>query len=224
MRFLIRDKKLDIADKIQLIISYFLQLVLLVSMFFSLLQKNWMILFLTLGIFFLTFLPAIIRRTYRVYLPVEFDLVTIVFIFTSLFLGEIHAYYIRFWWWDVVLHTSSGFLLGIAAFTLVYILNRERKINIRMKPGFVALFSFCFALAVGTVWEIFEFSMDSFFSLNMQKSGLVDTMWDLIVDTLGAGIVSVLGYFYIRGGSKSLLFRRLVNRFVKRNPQLFRRR
>jgi hypothetical protein len=224
MRFLIRDKKLDIADKIQLIISYFLQLVLLVSMFFSLLQKNWMILFLTLGIFFLTFLPAIIRRTYRVYLPVEFDLVTIVFIFTSLFLGEIHAYYIRFWWWDVVLHTSSGFLLGIAAFTLVYILNRERKINIRMKPGFVALFSFCFALAVGTAWEIFEFSMDSFFSLNMQKSGLVDTIWDLIVDTLGAGIVSVLGYFYIRGGSKSLLFRRLVNRFVKRNPQLFRRR
>jgi hypothetical protein len=65
--------------------------------------------------------------------------------------------------------------------------------------------------------------MDSFFSLNMQSSGLVDTMWDLIVDTIGAGVISLLGYFYLKKG-KSLIFDRVIHRFVKRNPQLFKRK
>jgi uncharacterized membrane protein YjdF len=64
-----------------------------------------------------------------------------------------------------------------------------------MNPGFVALFAFVFAIALGTLWEIFEFAMDQIFGLEMQKpmfgdpSGLTDTMWDMIVNAIGAGIV-----------------------------------
>jgi hypothetical protein len=49
-------------------------------------------------------------------------------------------------------------------------------------------------------WEIFEFSMDQIFGLNMQKpmlgdpSGLTDTMWDMIVNLIGAAIVSLSGW------------------------------
>ncbi|NIR44454.1 MAG: hypothetical protein GWM93_09820, partial [Gemmatimonadetes bacterium] len=70
----------------------------------------------------------------------------------SLFLGEIRGYYTRFAWWDVALHTASGFLLGIVGFLLVYILNQEERIPLYMKPGFVALFSFLFAVATGAIW------------------------------------------------------------------------
>ena len=76
---------------------------------------------------------------------------------------------------------------------------------------------------MGGIWEIFEFGMDSFFGLNMQKSGLVDTMWDLVVDTIGALVISLLGYFYLKRGD-SLIFDRVIHRFVKRNPQLFKKR
>ena len=62
----------------------------------------------------------------------------------------------------------------------------------------LALFSFSFAIAIGVVWEIFEFFMDISFGLNMQKSGLIDTMGDLIVDSLGALLASGIGYFYLR--------------------------
>src|SRR5690606_30887329 len=110
-----------------------------------------------------------------------------------------------------VLHGASGFLLGILGFLLVYVLNEKEEIGLDMKPGFVALFAFVFAVALGALWEIFEFAMDSAFGLNMQKSGLVDTMWDLIVDTAGALVMAVLGYGYLRtAGGESFLEKWIV--------------
>jgi hypothetical protein len=75
-------------------------------------------------------------------------------------------------------------------------------------------------LSIGALWEIFEFLMDSLFGLNMQKSGLIDTMWDLIVDALGALVISILGYLYLKGDIKLLerLDRRLIERSTK-SPQ-----
>ena len=224
VKLLINEKRLDQADKIQLSISYILQGVLLIEAIISVYRQNWITAFLTLGILILTFVPAIIRRSTNVYLPVEFDFLTILFIFASLFLGEIHAYYTRLWWWDLVLHASSGALIGLFGFILVYVINREKQPKIYLEPRFVALFSFAFALAIGSMWEIVEFSLDSAFGFNMQKSGLVDTMWDLIVDVTGALIISISGYFYIKKNHESLLFDRMIKRFLKRNSLLFKKK
>ncbi len=213
---------IDDADKVQLFISYAMQLVLFVFILHSFYTTKWFLVFVTTGILVLTFLPNIIRKTYNMFLPVEFDLITILFVFTALFLGEVHAYYTRFWWWDIVLHTSSGFLLGIGGFLLMYILSEEKRVHLTMKPGFVAVFGFAFALMIGAVWEIMEFSLDTVFSWQMQKN-LVDTMWDLIVDALGALVISLLGYFYLKKGG-FLLFDRMIHRFVERNPRLFRKK
>jgi len=221
MTLLIKDKKMDDVDRFQLILSYFMQLIVIVGIFIFAVRSNWINMVACLGILFLTFLPAIVRRRYHVYFPLEIDFVVIGFIFAAIFLGEIHGYYTRFWWWDSVLHMGSGLLLGLTGFLLIYILNEEKKVHVKMKPGFVALFAFAFAVMMGGIWEIFEFSMDGFFGLNMQKSGLIDTMWDLIVDTAGALVIALLGYFYLKKGN-SFIFDRIVHRFVKRNPQLFK--
>src|SRR5699024_10767570 len=115
----------------------------------------------------------------------------------ALFLGETRGYYGRFWWWDIGLHATSGVLLGIFGFLLVYLLNGIPRLDVSMQPGFVAFFAFCFALSIGAVWEIFEFAMDALAGMNMQKpflgdpSGLTDTMWDLIMDALGALAIAV---------------------------------
>lgn len=221
MRFLFQLSSLDRADRIQLYLSYTLQLILVAQVVYSLLQRSWLTLFLSSGILILTFLPAIIRRNFRVYLPIEIDLATILFIFASLFLGEMRSYYTRFWWWDLVLHTGAGILMGLTGFILVYILNRERKSTIQLSPFFVGLFSFSFAMTIGVLWEIFEFAMDQFFGMNMQKSGLLDTMGDLIVNTLGALLISIAGYFYVKGDD-SLIFDRMVRRLLERNFRIRR--
>lgn len=222
MVWLFRDNTLDIADKIQLVIAYVLQLTLIAAIIYSLLQQNWFNAFVITGILILTLIPAIVQHSYRVYIPVEFHLATILFVFASLYLGEIQAYFTYFWWWDVVLHTASGMLLGLAGFTLVYVLNKEKRSQLQLSPLFLAIFSFVFAVAIGAIWEIIEFSLDQAFGTNLQKSGLVDTMWDLIVDVAGALFISVIGYFYIKSHD-SLLINRFVHRFVNKNYKLFRR-
>ena len=146
------------------------------------------------------------------------------------FLGEVRNYYVRFWWWDIVLHTASGFLFGIIGFLLVHVLNEVEEIDVNMKPGFVALFAFLFAVGMGAIWEIFEFVMDRFFNMNMQKpmlgdpSGLTDTMWDLIVDTLGALIISALGYSYLKTAGNRSFLEKWIHSFIQNNPRFFKRR
>ncbi|MEX2400777.1 MAG: hypothetical protein WD423_08395 [Rhodothermales bacterium] len=197
-----------------------LQIILVAGLILSAARQQWLNVLLTGAVIVLTALPALMERQFKVTIPPEFELLAILFVFASLFLGEVREYYVRFWWWDALLHTGSGLLLGLVAFLLVYLLNQLERIDLHLKPGFVALFSFGFAMAVGSLWEIFEFGMDSSFGLNMQKSGLNDTMWDLIVDALGAFVFSVTGYLYMSRGWGSPIFRS-VESFVRSNPEIF---
>ncbi len=125
------------------------------------------------------------------------SLVFLFFIFASLFLGEIRFFYQRFWWWDLMLHTVAGFNMGLIGFSLSYYMNRGSK-HMELSPYFIALFGFCFAMTLGVFWEFFEFSMDYFFGTSMLKSGLVDTITDLIVTSVGAFVVSTLGFLGLK--------------------------
>ena len=117
-----------------------------------------------------------------------------------------------------MLHSFSALVIGLIGFLLVYVFYSTRRI--RMAPIYVALISFGFAVTTGTLWEIFEFTMDWGFGFNMQKSGLVDTMTDLMVDTLGGMLAAWLGYKYVKKGGAAIVDG-IIRRFVANNPQLF---
>jgi len=210
-------------------ITIALQLILLAEAIFALWGQRWFTAFLTSTIIMITFFPILFERQFSISIPPELQLSAIVFVFASLFLGEVHDYYNRFWWWDTMLHTTSGFLLGILGFLLVHIMNETEKIHVHMKAGFVAFFAFLFALGVGALWEIFEFAMDSLFGMNMQKpmlgdpSGLTDTMWDLVVDALGALVVAILGWRYLKHPGEKSFLERWIDDFIERNPRFFRK-
>lgn len=156
-----------------------------------------------------------ISRRHRLTLPADFEFLAVLFVFSSLFLGEVRGYYTRFWWWDALLHTGAGFLLGILGFLLVYAFNQRGLGNLQLTPSFIALFSFLFSLALGALWEIFEFGMDQVFGLNMQRSGLVDTMWDLIVNVIGAGAIALLGYGWLKTPEVDSFLERWIERFIQ---------
>lgn len=209
------------VDKFNIIISNLIRVLVTIAAFGAILTQRWFVFFICLLALVFTYLPDLIRNNYEFYIPPEFEIVMVVFIYASLILGEVHGYYETFWWWDVLLHTGSGLALGIIGFLLLLILYDENKIE--ASPITLVFFSFCFAVAIGALWEIFEFVVDQFLNTNMQKSGLVDTMWDLIVDTLGALIASILGWLYLKGGQPCFI-NRLVYKFVKKNPKLFGKR
>lgn len=211
------------------LLSFSFQTILMVGLIGAVLAGRWTVAAFTSGVMLITLAPLIMKKRFRVFIPPEFELLAITFVFASLFLGEVRAYYVRFWWWDIALHTFSGFLLGILGFLLVHLLNEKEEIEVHMKPAFVALFAFFFSLAVGALWEVFEFSMDQFFGLDMQKamladpSGLTDTMWDLIVDAVGAGVIAVLGYGYLKTAGNDSFLERWIGSFIESNPRFFGR-
>lgn len=218
------DSSSDDPWRVQRWLIILLKISLLIGAGLSFLQGRLLAGTATVGIMLITFLPVLLGRRFEVKIPPEFELLAVVFIYASLFLGEIHGYYVRFWWWDIILHTGSGFLLGILGFLLVYVLNEKKDIDLDLRPHFVALFAFMFALGLGTIWEIFEFAADQIFDSNMQESGLVDTMWDLIVDSIGALVIAILGWGFLCKRDKHSFLEEWIADFIKRNPRLFTRR
>lgn len=212
---------------VQLAVLLFLETVMAVELALLLTQGSWLSGVWLLAIMVVAGAPAVLGDRLPVRIPAAYELLAILFVFASLFLGEFRSYYERFWWWDIALHATSGLLLGILGFLLVYVLNENKRIDLHMRPGFVAFFAFVFAVAVGTFWEIFEFTVDQNFGTTMQKpmlgdpSGLTDTMWDLIVDTLGALAICAFGWWHMRRNHRSFIDLWIDN-FIERNPKLFR--
>jgi len=203
-----------------------LHLVMIAELILLIIDRQWMHVFLVVGIMAVMLLPIFLKSRLPMQVPHEVQILAIGFVFATLFLGEIRDYYVRFWWWDLLLHGTAGFLMGILGFMIVYVLNENERVDMHMRPSFLALFAFCFSQAIGAIWEIFEFAMDNFFGLTMPKpmlgvaSGLTDTMWDLIVNAIGAAIVSLAGWRYLRRVRTSLLDS-WSKRFIDRNPRLF---
>jgi hypothetical protein len=160
------------------------------------------------------FLPSMIQRAWHIAIPSFMYIAFVVFLYCAIYLGEMRNFYYKIANWDTVLHCFSGFMLGSLGFSIVQLLNDLEKVRIRMSSLFVAVFAFLFAIGLGLVWEIYEYSVDGLLGLNMQKfalddgtllvgrGALRDTMEDIIIDSVSALAASVVGYFSIRRNPK----------------------
>ena len=189
--------------------------VLGIDFLLAVIRIDWLNAFIAVSTFILTVIPFFLQNRYRFYIPIGFTAAIAFFIFGAIFLGEVHNFYEMFWWWDSVLHGVSAFGFGLIGVVMLLLLYRGERIQAH--PYVLALLSFFFAIAIGAIWEIFEFSMDQIFGFNMQKNGLHDTMWDLIVDAIGGAIASAAGYFYITRGWKKGLVSGLITEWVSKN-------
>lgn len=155
-------------------------------------------------------LPSFIAKKFSLEIPNYMYVLFFIFLYCSIYLGEVHRFFYRVHGWDSILHAFSGVMLGTLGFALVSIINDAHEVNVHLSPLFVALFALCFAIAAGTIWEIYEFSIDFLAGMNMQKyrladgtllvgqAALMDSMKDLIIDTVSALLVVVVGYFSIK--------------------------
>lgn len=200
-------------------LTWIVWLILLGSGLFALLTAHWSNVFMIVTAFFFTVLPAIFSQRFSIRLPLSFLAAISLFVFGTLFLGEVFDFYNRFWWWDILLHGASAVGLGIIGFLFIFYLFEGDRFA--APPWALAFLGFCFALAMGALWEIFEFGMDQIFGLNMQKSGLVDTMSDLIVDAIGAAIGALSGFFWLKGRTMGPMA--MIEQFVKLNQRGFQK-
>ena len=141
-------------------------------------------------------LPSIIEKKFKIDFPSILESIIYIFIFAAEILGEINNFYGNVPYWDIALHTTSGFLLGSIGFSLIYLLN-EKTTSIKLSPIFVALVSFCFSMTVGIVWEMFEYGMDVVFKTDMQKDEYVEVIRTVDLDPeFDNNVVTVDGIEY----------------------------
>lgn len=179
----------------------------------------WPAVFVTLAALALTVLPGQIASRVGLRFPPSFLAAIALFVLATLYLGEVYDFYDRFWWWDLALHFGSAMGFGILGFLMVFMMFQGDRYA--APPWAVGVLSFCLAMTVGVLWEIFEYAMDTLFGFNMMKSGLPDTMGDFMVNTLGAALAAVAGVIYLldRAGRLGAPF----DVFIETNRTRFRK-
>ena len=137
----------------------------------------------------------------------------ILFCLAHFLCGEILGFFVKLHWWDDALHTFSGMLIALLSFSLVNLLNKDSETGLKLSVGFVVIFAFSITITIGVLWEILEFALDSMFGLNMQRAyvstlsgrgealvgtaALLDTMKDLILDSIGAAVVCTVCTIFV---------------------------
>lgn len=175
----------------------FLSVSILLECFWLIQQKEWASLGMSLLTLIFLALPFLIEKRFNLEFPRGFLSVFLLFLYAAIFLGTANHFYVRFWWWDKMLHGVSGVIFANLGFLIGKQLNPGILSPAKSSRIFISLYSFCFSVASGAVWEIYEYTMDQTFGFLYQGVGIYDTMTDIIADTLGALAFGI--YFYFRG-------------------------
>ena len=109
-------------------------------------------------------LPSLGEQTLKLRVDPPLDIAVTLFAVCANVCGEISGFYLRFPWWDAMLHVVWGFLAGLIGCAFLEAAQRSR-----LKPAAAALTALGFAALTGILWEFFEFTMDSLFVWDMQK-------------------------------------------------------
>lgn len=178
-------------NKTKFIVYFLLRALIILCLILQLLRKEYENVALCLLSLILLFLPFIIEHRLKVDLPNTIEIIIMVFVFSAEILGEINNFYGIIPFWDTILHTLNGFLMAAIGFSLFDILNNKLK-SINLSPIFLCLFSFCFSMTIGIVWEFFEYGMDQTFHYDMQKDEYINEIHTITLDpTKSNKVVSI---------------------------------
>lgn len=158
-----------------------------------------------------SFLPVVFERVNEVKIAESMKILILLFGVSTILLGEVFEFYRLNSWWDGLMHFMSGALVAAFAFSLINLINKDALLHLELNPFFVALFAFCFSMAIAVIWELFEFSVDLVSLSNMQRyrdsttgvpfigqAALMDTMNDFIACITGTLLICIPGYYQLK--------------------------
>ena len=178
-----------VKSKKPVIVVYFiLRLFVLLVLVRSLIIGNFENAFICVLTLLLFLVPIIIKRNLKIQLPNTLEIIILLFIFAAEILGELESFYLKFEHWDVILHTTWGFLCAAIGFSLIDILNRDSKIKFDLSPIYVVIVAFCFSMTVGVFWEFFEYGSDLILHTDMQKDTVISSFYSTMLDPSASNV------------------------------------
>jgi len=202
---LIKDGSAKIKDPLSLIVKVILVFAVVNSFYYG----TWHLLFVNILLLLLVFLPHFMQKKYKIYIPGEFEFTILIFIIISFFLGDIRG---------LIIQLFLGATLGFIGFMIMFILYSNNKI--KTNHSLIAIFAFSFSVSLGVVLELTKYFIKLFLKYSFDTSNYIFTIQSLFLVSLGAFFSSGIGYIYLKTNKKNPM-NYFVNRFIKRNPNLF---
>jgi len=142
----------------------------------------------------------------------------LVFTTAALLMGEIAGFYVTLWWWDVVLHLVSSAALSVVGMALA--LMAVGAALPRIAARMLAILALGFAMMIGALWELMEFTLDATLGTVTQRSGLPDTMSDIAINFIGGLLGALAAHAHVTRAARWPLTG-MLGRFIALNPDLY---
>jgi len=154
----------------------------------------------------LSFIPSILHKNFNITLPWILDTLIAFALFLHIGGVVLNAYHI-IPFYDSLTHFVSSILVAFLAFVTIYILDEYWK-GLHMNKYAMAFIVIIFTMAMGVIWEFFEWITDLLFGTKEQW-GLNDTMKDLLIDTIAGIFIAFVGVNMIKSGRLQKLTQKL---------------
>jgi FlaA1/EpsC-like NDP-sugar epimerase len=148
-----------------------------------------------------TFVPAVLKRDYRLHLSPGMS----VFVAVAVFLHTVGmlGFYTTVWWYDHLTHAFSASLVAAAGYATARAVDAHRD-DLQFPRQFLAVFILLLTLALGVLWEVAEWvAREAALALALDPVlvvyGVEDSLLDLVFDAVGAVAVATLGTRYLAG-------------------------
>lgn len=189
------------------VITYFvLRVAVVLVLIREVYLQDWNNVFTSILTLVLFMVPSFAERRLKIDLPNAIEITILIFIFAAEVFGEIGEFYINVPIWDALMHTTNGFLMAGIGFALVDVLNSHPRFHFDLSPVFVTFTAFCFSMTIGVLWEFYEYGMDMFFNLDMQKDTIITTISTVMLNPDGSNVpilvTDITGTIIQAGGSE----------------------
>ena len=145
----------------------------------------------------LCMVPTFINWKWKATVPVAIDILVTLALLIHIG-GEVTAAYFIMPHYDTLAHFTSSLLIACIAFVAIYALDRYWE-GLSMDIYVMAFFVVIMAMAMGVCWEFSEWASD-IYGGNWAQRGNLDTMGDLLIDTLGGIIMAIIGVLLVKRG------------------------
>jgi len=146
---------------------------------------------------FLTLVPTILERDFKMKLPLLFDTTITISIFLHV-IGGYRGFYEIVPFYGHFTQFVSAATVALIAVILLYDLAFHVRI-VELPPLGFGIFTVLFAMSMGVVWEFLEWGFDLMLGTTLQR-GLHETMLDLLFDTIAGIIIGAFSILKLRRG------------------------
>lgn len=175
--------------------------------------------FITLLCFFAITLPKYATRGIIKRFPVEIELMLFIIVLLQYVIGEAKNFYRDVPYFDKFVHFTIPLLIAVLNYSLFYTMHAVGKLKTSIFNVFLLVIFL--TLGVGALWEIIEYSADTFlvgpfkighrFQGSIAETPFYDTMNDLVADFFGGILGAAFSVFFLLKDKKRGRTKELVN-------------